>query len=78
MRYNKFGDMFEESLSKKDFSSRTETELDRFVSKLNDVNNRDELNDVVSLFSLLKNLLKKEGIMNSEFDKIINNISKKL
>ncbi len=79
MGYNKLGDMFEELLSKKNFSSRTRDKLNRFVSELNsNVKNEDDLRDIVNSANLLKSLLKKEGILNSEFDNIINNISKKL
>ncbi len=79
MGYNKLGDMFEELLSKKNFSSRTRDKLNRFVSELNsNVKNKDDLRSIVNSANLLKSLLKKEGIINSEFDNIINNISKKL
>jgi len=78
MSYNKIGDMFKESLSKQNFSTRTTVELDRFVSKLNGAKDKKTFDEIVDSTSVLKNLLKKEGIQNSEFNKIINNISKKL
>ncbi len=78
MGYKKLGDAFLEELNKDDFSSRVSYKIEKFTKELNDVKTKEELDEVLDSHSLLKGLLKKEGVLNSEFDKIINNISKKL
>ncbi len=78
MGYKKLGDAFLEELDRDDFSSRVSYELKKFTKKLDDVKTKEELSEVLDSHSLLKGLLKKEGVLYSEFDKIISNISKKL
>jgi len=75
---SKLSDKFLENFDGKNFSSRTSYELEKFAKNLNNAKSESDVISQGNSATILKKLLKDEGVLNSEFDSIVNNIAKEV